>query len=120
MTGYVSDQEQLARWYAAADVFLFCSLAETGPLSVAETMACGTPFVGFEAGGISDMVVQYETGIVVRQGDEAGLARALRHILRGGQAEAWGRAARRRAESHYSYEAYTDRHVMLYEQALAP
>ncbi len=117
-TGYVSDQEQLARWYAAADVFLFCSQAETGPLSVAETMACGTPFVGFEAGGISDMVVQYETGIVVRQRDEEALALALRHVLSEGRSKAWGRAARQRAESHYSYAAYTDRHISLYEQAV--
>jgi glycosyltransferase involved in cell wall biosynthesis len=116
-TGYVSDQEQLARWYAAADVFLFCSLAETGPLSVVETMACGTPFVGFEAGGIPDMVVQYETGIAVAQRDEQALALALRHILSEGRAQAWRRAARQRIESHYSYEAYVDRHVSLYEQA---
>jgi glycosyltransferase involved in cell wall biosynthesis len=118
-TGYVSDQEELARWYAAADVFLFCSLAETGPLSAVETMACGTPFVGFQAGGLSDMVVQYETGIVVGQRDEEALALALRHVLSDGRAKAWGRAARQRAESHYSYEAYTDRHITLYEQALA-
>jgi glycosyltransferase involved in cell wall biosynthesis len=116
-TGYVSDQEQLARWYAAADVFLFCSLAETGPLSVAETMACGTPFVGFEAGGIPDMVVQYGTGIVVGQRDEEALALALRYILSDGRAQAWRRATRQRAELHYSYEAYTDRHVSLYEEA---
>jgi glycosyltransferase involved in cell wall biosynthesis len=63
------------------------------------------------------MVLQYETGIVVKQRDEEALALALRHILSNGRAQAWRRATRQRAESHYSYEAYTDRHVSLYEEA---
>jgi hypothetical protein len=44
---YVSQPEDLARYYSAADVFLFCSLADNQPLAIIEAMSAGTPLVGF-------------------------------------------------------------------------
>ena len=112
--GYVEGAPALSRWYSAADVFLFCSLADNQPLSILETMACGVPLVGFATGGIPEMVESGITGIVVPQRDAAALAGALRSALAPGTAAAWGLSARRRAERDYSSDSFLARHVSLY------
>ena len=48
--GRISDQRELAAWYALADVTLLCSMRETFSMVCAESLCCGTPVAGFEAG----------------------------------------------------------------------
>ncbi len=48
---YVSNQVELAQMYSLADVTILCSKRETFSMVVAESLSCGTPVVGFEAGG---------------------------------------------------------------------
>lgn len=118
-TGFVSDQKLLARWYALADVFVFCSLADNMPLVVLETMACGVPMVGFRTGGIPEMVRQNETGFLVEQKDQTGLNDTLRRALTNGVAVKWGAESRRLAESNYSMERFISAHKALYSEAIA-
>lgn len=49
--GWVSDQEQLAKLYSDADLTVVTSRRETFGMSCAESLCCGTPVVGFRAGG---------------------------------------------------------------------
>lgn len=49
--GWISDQEQLAKLYSDADLTLITSRKETFGMSCAESLCCGTPLVGFNAGG---------------------------------------------------------------------
>lgn len=49
--GWVSDQEQLAKLYSDADLTLMVSKRETFGMSCAESLCCGTPVVGYCAGG---------------------------------------------------------------------
>lgn len=49
--GKVTDQEKLAALYSAADLTVLASRRETYSMPVAESLACGTPVVGFLAGG---------------------------------------------------------------------
>ena len=50
LLGEVRDQEKLARLYSEADITLITSKKETFSMIVAESLCCGTPVVGFEAG----------------------------------------------------------------------
>lgn len=61
-TGMLS-HEDLAKWYASADVFLFTSDTETYGNVVIEAMASGVPCVVADAGGPSDIVEQEVTGL---------------------------------------------------------
>lgn len=48
--GYVNEQNTLAQYYSMADLFLITSEKETFGMTVAESLCCGTPVVGFKAG----------------------------------------------------------------------
>lgn len=51
-----SDQNELARWYSLADVFLICSTKENFPTTCIEAMCCGAPVVGIDSGGTKETV----------------------------------------------------------------
>lgn len=54
--GYISDQDSMISVYACADMFVIPSLEDNLPNTIMESMACGTPCVGFETGGIPEMI----------------------------------------------------------------
>jgi glycosyltransferase involved in cell wall biosynthesis len=54
--------EELARYYAAADVLVFPSLTDTFGIVMLEALACGVPVVGYPVRGPADIIVQGKTG----------------------------------------------------------
>lgn len=64
-TGYVEDDDILARYYQEADVFLFASLTETQGLVIAEALAAGTPVVAVDAPGVRDVLNRGKGGYLV-------------------------------------------------------
>jgi glycosyltransferase involved in cell wall biosynthesis len=63
-TGTIRQPEYLRQLYAAADLFIIPSREDNLPNTVLESMACGTPVVGFNIGGIPDMVIDGQTGFI--------------------------------------------------------
>lgn len=115
-TGYIGDPARLALVYSAADLFLFCSLADNQPLVILETMAAGTPMVGFSTGGIPEMVEQDRSGYLVSQRDVPSLIGAIRRAFEGKRLSEWARRARERAVSIYSFDRLLENHLALYEK----
>ncbi|TQV94135.1 hypothetical protein V2A60_002804 [Cordyceps javanica] len=71
--------EELAAYYASADVFLHCSVTETFGLVVLESMASGVPVVARDEGGPSDIIAHGDTGFLVGPDDVDGfVAKAAR------------------------------------------
>lgn len=77
----VEDERILSMIYSLADVFVIPSVQDNLPNTVLEAMACGTPVVGFNIGGISDMVKHGENGFLVSAGDVISMKNAIRTIL---------------------------------------
>ena len=74
------DTDALAEYYSLADVFVIPSLAENYATVTLESMACGTPVVGFDAGGIPEQLTENK-GIVVKTADQGALTEAVRKAL---------------------------------------
>lgn len=79
--GYLSDVKELSTAYSAADLFVTSALEDNQPNTVLEAMACGTPVVGFNVGGISEMVEENVTGVLVPRADNEGLASCISELL---------------------------------------
>jgi len=69
--------EQLPQWYRAADLTVIPSLLEWFGAVAVESMACGTPIVGTQAGGLVDIVAEFESGFLVPPRDADALAGAI-------------------------------------------
>jgi glycosyltransferase involved in cell wall biosynthesis len=77
LTGSIRDRGDLARLFAAADVFVSASLMETYGLTLVESMACGTPVVAPNVGGIPEAAPDGQGAILYAPQDAAGLIGAI-------------------------------------------
>ena len=68
LVGAIYDQKLLAKYYSIADLCLVTSKRETFGMSVAESLCCGTPVVGFKSGG-SESIALAEYAEFVDFGD---------------------------------------------------
>ena len=79
--GHLHDEISLALIYSASDVFVCPSREENLPNTIMESLACGTPVVGFEIGGIPDMVEHKINGYIATPYDTRDLAKGITFIL---------------------------------------
>jgi glycosyltransferase involved in cell wall biosynthesis len=117
--GYVANECLLALVYSAADIFVMPSLQESFGQTALQALACGTPVVGFEVGGIPDMVRPGVNGLVVPTGDVSALCTAIRTLLQDpAQRAVMAANCRRIAVQEYALEVQARRYLELYEEIL--
>jgi D-inositol-3-phosphate glycosyltransferase len=75
------DQDVLQYYYAAAEVLVMPSHYESFGMVALEAMACGTPVIASDVGGLSTLVQHNKTGLRVRANDPGALARAIEQLL---------------------------------------
>lgn len=116
---WLGNQEQITPLLSVGDLFLLPSEQESFGLAALEAMACGLPVVASNAGGIPEVVVHGETGLLVPVGDAAALAAASVQILRDpAQHQAMGKAARERAVSRFAAAPVVAQYEALYRRML--
>lgn len=79
--GYLREEEELALAYSACDVFVLPSRQDNLPNTVMESLACGTPCVAYDVGGVSDMIESGVTGFLVPPKQVDALAQRLEQLL---------------------------------------
>lgn len=120
-------RDELIALYSSAAVFACPSIYEPLGIVNLEAMACGTPVVASDVGGIPEVVVDGATGLLAHydptapEAFEFALATALDRLLTDpGLAERMGQAGRQRAESQFGWAAIAEQTVSIYEQVLEP
>ena len=104
---------------ADSDVFVLSSRSEGLPVSVLEAMAAELPVVASDVGGLAELVIDGETGMLVPSGDPAALARALGRLLDDRELrQKLGAAGRARAEASFDLAEFRRAHVELYHRQL--
>jgi glycosyltransferase involved in cell wall biosynthesis len=101
------------------DLFILPSLHEGLPISVLEAMAAGKPVIATAIGGIPEVVVRGQTGLLVPPADPPALAKAIRTLL--GDpilARDLGTAGRARVQREFSAELMVQRTTQIYSELL--
>jgi glycosyltransferase involved in cell wall biosynthesis len=117
--GRIDDERLMATAYNAADIFVTPTRADNLPNGVLEAMACGIPVVGPKVGGVPDMIVDGETGVLFDSADARAMAQAMNFLL-GSHAKRieMGLSARARAVQEYDLVIQAHRYRMLYESLI--
>jgi glycosyltransferase involved in cell wall biosynthesis len=113
-------REFLKLYYSAADVFVTTPWYEPFGITPLEAMACGTPVVGADVGGIRFSVLDGTTGCLVPPRDCDALAGCLAGLLRDpGQLRDLGRNSIKRVNAYFTWPKVTRSIAGLYEEVLA-
>lgn len=117
---FQTDPSSLAEYYSAADVTLVASLWETFGCIPAESQMCGVAVAGFATGGIPEVVLHDQTGLVVERMNAPALAAALKTLHDAPEMrQRMGDAGARRALAMFSNTAVAQAYVEQYFEVLA-
>ena len=109
----------LKYFYAAADVFITTPWYEPFGITPLESMACGTPVIGANVGGIKYSVKDGETGFLVPPKDPVALAKKIKFLLlNNALLAAMKRNAVKHVNKHFTWATVANAVHVLYEQLM--
>lgn len=113
---YISSEKELVNVYNAADAYVTPSLEENLPNTIMEAMACGTPCVGFNVGGIPEMIDHLHNGYVAEYKSVEDLANGIHWVLNTDEYESLCEEACRKVVASYSESAIAKKHIEVYNK----
>jgi len=116
---FVGFQKNIEFYLALSDINVITSLREGLPRVVVESSLVGIPTVGYQVEGISEIVSDQKSGLVVPQGDLEALVLGIKElILDAEKRREFGKLAREIALSNWSHERMNNRILTLYRNLL--
>jgi glycosyltransferase involved in cell wall biosynthesis len=117
--GKFNDDVSLALLYAAVDVFIAPSIQDNLPNTVMEALACGTPCVAFNIGGMPDMIEHQRNGYLAQPFEIEDLAQGIAWILEDKERhQKICDRAREKVEKEFPLELQARRYTSLYTSLL--
>ncbi len=111
--------EVFLSFYHQASVFVLPSLFENSPYTLLEAMACGKACVVSRAGGMSEMLVEGESGLFFEPGNSKDLAEKVIGLLQNlEQRESMGLAARQHTEQEYGLDVGVEKTLAFYNSVI--
>ena len=117
IVNYLSNEDDIAQLYNAVDLFVTPSLQDNLPNTIVEAMSCGTPCVGFDVGGIPEMINHKQDGYVADYCDSLDFAQGIAWCLDPDRQPALSAAARADALATYSQSVAATRYLSIYQSA---
>ncbi len=116
---FVGFQRNVPQWLTASDISVVPSHAEPLGNATLEAMSFGLPVIGCDVGGIPEMVVADETGMLVPPSDPRRLSAALASLLRDLETrQSMGARGRVRCEQHFALAVHVENVVTQYRMTL--
>jgi glycosyltransferase involved in cell wall biosynthesis len=129
---FQQDRKVIADYYRAADIYIHAARADTFPNTVMESLACGTPVIATNVGGIPEQVKGFgnsalnpygiinATGILVNMGDAEAMASAMNHLLSDEPVRfRLGQNAAMDARRRFDFNQQVDRFITWYQEVIA-
>jgi glycosyltransferase involved in cell wall biosynthesis len=110
----VYPQSELPWLYSAADALVLASSREGWPNVLLESMACGTPVVAVDVGGVREIVTDDSAGRIVGDRSVGAIAASIRSLL----ADAPSRAATRSFAERFDWTATSQGQMRVFSEAL--
>ena len=111
---YVSDPQKMIALYNAVDLYVTPSLQDNLPNTIMEALACGTPCVGFDVGGIPEMIDHKKNGYVARYKDSADFAEGIKWVLTSDH-DTLSTKAREKVMNNYTEDIVAKKYIEVYE-----
>ena len=113
---FISTEKDLANVYNAVDLYVTPSLEENLPTTIMEAMACGVPCVGFNVGGIPEMIDHLHNGYIAEYKSVEDLANGIVWTLSESEYQTLSEEACRKAVSNYSESTVAKKYIDIYNK----
>ena len=115
--GNINDERLMSIAYSLADVFVIPSLMDNLPNTVLESLSCGTPVIGFPTGGINDLIVHGENGLLTKEVSVDSLLETINLFLNS-ICNFDRNTIREKALNNYSQNIQANKYIKLFETIL--
>jgi glycosyltransferase involved in cell wall biosynthesis len=117
--GYLNDDLSLALAYSAADIYISPALEENLANTILESMACGTPCLAFNIGGMGEMIEHLNSGYLAEPFEEEDLAKGVVQLLSNRkQLEKMGHRSREIIKEKFTFEIQARAYQSLYSKII--
>ena len=116
--GKLSDSETIVKAYSVASVFVSPSIEDNLPNTIMESMACGTPVVGFEVGGIPEMIDHEKSGYLAKYKSSEDLAKGIYWILFNADYQSLANNSRQKVLENYSEKVVAEKYKKVYQSLI--
>ena len=113
---FVNDERKLKDIYNAVDVYVTPSLEENLPNMIMESMACGTPCVGFNVGGIPEMIDHQQNGYVAQYKSADDFATGIYWSIYTADAQELSKACVHKVVTNYSEVTVAQQYIHIYNK----
>jgi glycosyltransferase involved in cell wall biosynthesis len=114
----ITAQDDLAELYSLADVFVSPAIEDNLPNTIMESLACGTPVVAFNTGGIPDMVEHKTNGYLAKYKDATDFAAGIDYVLNSGNTNDLSANARKKVLDNFTNDIVANKYIAVYKSIL--
>ncbi len=115
---YICDEKTMACLYNAVDAYVTPSLEDNLPNTIVEALSCGVPCVGFNIGGIPEMITHMQNGYLAEACNAQDFAEGIRITLETSTEAGWPANAVRTAHHRYGETSVASQYITLYQNLI--
>jgi glycosyltransferase involved in cell wall biosynthesis len=113
--GLINNEQDIIELYNASDIFVLPSLEDNLPNTIMESMACGTPVVAFNSGGIPEMIDHQINGYLAEYKSVGDLKDGILKLLQNQNLNKLSENAIQKVSTHYSQIVVANKYKKIYQ-----